>query len=133
MLLKLLRSANIRVVDGPGLASVMKKRDPLPPFPRGGLHWSVLTGKRVAAELLREANAALGSDFGEMVVGAPTWDYAASERDRDLALFLNIWSLVADYPVGDAELDCRPTREGQRTKLVAVGGSFTGHLLDPLS
>ncbi len=133
VLLELLRAANIHVIDGPGLASGMKQRDPLPPFPRGGLHWSVLTGKRVAAELLREANAALGSDFGEIVVGTPTWNHAPSERDRDLALLLNIWSLVADYPVGDAELDCRPTRTGQRTQLIAVGGSFAGHLLDPLS
>jgi hypothetical protein len=133
VLLDLLRSANIRVIDGPGLVAGMKKRDPLPPFPRGGLHWSVLTGKRLSALLLQEANAAVGADFGELKLGAPTWNNAPGERDRDLAMFLNVWRVDADYPVGNAPLDCRPTPQGQRTKLIAIGGSFTGHLLDPLS
>ena len=57
-----LRSAGIPVIDGPGVTQTMKVSDPLPPFPRGGTHWSRLVGARVSTTVMEAAKRRSGRD-----------------------------------------------------------------------
>jgi len=108
----------------------LKKSDPLPPFPRGGLHWSTLVGKRVAERLLRESQRASGINLGSLHVGKTDWTAVPNTRDADLAVFLNLAWRPVDYRVGRAALSCQPTELGRNTRIVAIGGSFVGQVFD---
>ena len=129
----LLRDRDIPVVDGHELAVLAKARDPLPPFPPGGTHWSRLVGGRAAAALVAALDRASGQDFGDATVGDPSWTAPATGSDADLANLLNLFRPPIDYPTGLARLDCRQTDLGQHRGLIAIGGSFVGQVLDALA
>lgn len=128
----LANAAGIHVLDGPALTRAMKERDPLPPFPRGGMHWSVLVGQRVAGQVMQELNRQFRSDMGSVSLGATRWDLPPNGRDADLARLLNLLWAPTDYKTASAALECHTTDDGQATRLVAVGGSFLGVIFDAL-
>jgi hypothetical protein len=125
----LLAARGIPVLDGHEAAMAMKRDDPLPPFPRGGTHWSRLAAHRVASMLLEEAGRQAGADLGGLSVSAIGWSAAPAGQDSDLARLLNLYSPPLDYRVGAGTIDCRPTEVGARGELVAVGGSFLWEVL----
>lgn len=133
VLTELLRDSQIPVFDGTELVREAKSRDPLPPFPPGGVHWSTLVGARAAGRLMQELARVSGSDFGTLNLGTPRWDASPRPNDADLALLLNLRHPPNRYRVGAAELDCRSTPIGRATQLIAVGGSFLGVVFTPLS
>jgi len=129
----LLRQAGIPVIDGPALVRTMMARDPLPPFARGSVHWSLLVGKRVASIVMDELGRSWGVDHGGLTLRDVQWTAAPIGFDADLAALLNLRRPPLDYLTGTAELVCRPTAAGRRTALIAVGGSFTVGVLEPLA
>lgn len=131
-LVALLRRAGVPVIDGATLARAMKTQDPLPPFPRGGTHWSRLVGARVAALAMAEIGRLAGTDLGTLGLGEPRWDAPPIGTDADLAVLLNLLIPPLDYPTGEAELECRPTPAGQAADLIGVGGSFLGQVMRPI-
>jgi len=131
MLVQGLRGAGLAVVDGPSLVRDMKASDPIAPFPRGGLHWSLLAGKRVGSVMLQDLGRASAADLGGFTVALPHWHAAPDPKDADLARLLNVWRTPLDFETGQAEVQCRPTEQGRRTTLIAVGGSFLSALLEP--
>jgi len=128
----LLQDAGIPVIDGSDMALAMKARDPLPPFPRGSVHWSRLAGGRAAGALMDEITALSGVDLGGLTLRNPRWTAAPVGTDADLAAILNLLRPPLDYPTGEAESICRPTVRGQSASLIAVGGSFLITALDPI-
>jgi SGNH hydrolase-like domain, acetyltransferase AlgX len=129
----LLRAAGLPVVDGAAATRTMKGRDPLPPFPRGGTHWSKLVGARVAAAVMAEIGRQAGVDLGGLSATATDWDAPPTGTDADLALVLNLLVPPLDYPTARPELQCRPTSAGMDTALIALGGSFLEEVEDPIA
>lgn len=132
LLVAMLRNADVRVVDGPALVRRMKQLDLLPPFPRGGVHWTSLAAKRIASVTLAELNLASWQDLGSLAVGEPRWNAAPTAKDADMALLLNLFRPPLDYPAPTAPVECRATPSGRDATLISVGGSFAVTLLDPL-
>jgi len=128
-----LRSAGIPVIDGPGVTQTMKVSDPLPPFPRGGTHWSRLVGARVSTTVMEAAKRRSGRDMGQLSVDPPRWNAAPTGADIDLARLLNLWRPPLDYPAPSVAWRCGPTAAGRDTRLVAVGGSFLEQVLEPIA
>ena len=128
-----LRQAGIVTIDGPELVQAMKAHDPLPPFPRGGTHWSRLAGARVSARLVEAITRLSRRDVGELVIDPPRWNTPPTGSDADLARVLNLWRPPVDYPTGSASRRCRATAAGRNTRLIAVGGSFLDQILDPIA
>jgi alginate O-acetyltransferase complex protein AlgJ len=126
-----LRAHGAVVVDGHALTMAMKAEDPLPPFPRGGIHWSRVVGARVAGVVIR--SVARDRDFGGVDLRALRWTASPEKSDRDLAELLTLFVPPFDYPVGVAEVVCRPTTTGQASALLTVGGSFLYQVLDPIT
>jgi alginate O-acetyltransferase complex protein AlgJ len=129
----LLRATGTPVIDGHALVMAMKAEDPLPPFPRGGTHWSRIVGARVADVVMREASRAGDVGVGGIHVRSVRWDSRPEKSDRDLADLLKLYAPPYDYRVGAAELVCRPTATGRSRSLLTVGGSFLYQILDPIS
>jgi hypothetical protein len=50
--------------------------------------------------------------------------------DIDLARLTNLYGPPFGYVTGKAEVRCRPTSSGQNTRLIVVGGSFIGGVVD---
>jgi hypothetical protein len=132
LFVRMLREGGIPVIDGAELARAMKARDPLPPFPRGSTHWSLLAGSRVAGVVMDEARRLSGEDLGQLTVDHPRWDARPVGSDADLANLLNLLWPPLDYPTGAAAPVCRPTVRGRSTTLIAVGGSFLEAVLGPI-
>jgi hypothetical protein len=90
-----LRQAGVATIDGPELVQAMKAHDPLPPFPRGGTHWSLLAGARVGARLVEAIARLAGRDVGELVIDPPWWGAppTGSDADLDAALEFIPWPL----------------------------------------
>ena len=128
-----IRDAHIVMIDGPSLVREMKRVDPLPPFLRGSTHWSVLAGDRVSQKVVEAIGRLWNRDVGAIVLDPPRWDAPPRGTDADLVALLNLWRPPLDYRAGAAERECRPTAEGQRSRLVAVGGSFLEEILEPIS
>src|SRR5262249_6002229 len=126
-----LRATGTSVIDGHALVMAMKAEDPLPPFPRGGTHWSRLVGVRVANTLLRDVSR-LTVDVGSIDVRNVRWDGRPETSDRDLADLLKLFAPPFDYRVGTWERVCQPTAGGQARTLVTIGGSFLFQVLDPI-
>ncbi len=128
-----LRQAGITTIDGPDMVQAMKAHDPLPPFPRGGTHWSRLAGARVSARLMEAIARLSRHDVGELVIDPPRWDVPPTGSDADFARLLNLWRPPVDYPTGSASRRCRATAAGRNTRLIAVWGSFLDQILDPIA
>jgi len=128
-----LREAGVTTLDGHALVAAMKVEDPLPPFPRGGTHWSRLTGARVAGVVMREVARPRAVDLGGVDVRGARWDARPEKTDRDLAELLTLFTPPFDYRVGDAETVCRATATGRGRTLVTVGGSFLNQILEPIT
>lgn len=129
----MLRQAGIAVIDGPELTRAMKARDPIPPFPRGSTHWSLLAGSRVAGVFMDDVRRLTGDDLGQLTVENPRWDAPPTGSDADFAGLLNVLWPPLDYPTGAAAPVCRSTVRGRSTALIAVGGSFLEAVLGPLA
>jgi hypothetical protein len=127
-----LRLTGIHVIDGPELIQTIKISDPLPPFPRGGMHWSRLVGARVSTTVMEEAKRRSGRDMGQLSVDPPRWNATPTGTDIDLARLLNLWRPPLDYPAPSVAWRCGPTAAGRDTRLVAVGGSFLEQVLEPI-
>lgn len=132
LLVALLRQAGIPVIDGSDLTLAMKAQDPLPPFPRGGVHWSRLAASRVATVFMDEIQRLSGADLGRITQRDPRWTGPPIGSDADLAALLNLLRPPINYPTGTPESICQSTAHGQRTSLVAVGGSFLLTVIEPL-
>lgn len=132
-LVELLQEAGVPVIDGAALARAMKTQDPLPPFPRGGTHWSQLVGARVAALAMAEIGRVAGADLGGLVLGPIRWDAPPAGTDADLANLLNLLIPPLDYSTGQAAVQCRPTPAGGAASLIGFGGSFLDQLLRPIA
>jgi hypothetical protein len=128
-----LREAGVPVIDGHALVQAMKVKDPLPPFPRGGTHWSRVVGVRVAEVVLAEVRRRGRRDVGGVTVHNLRWDARPEKSDRDLADLLTLFAPPLDYRVAAARTVCRPTPGGQARALVTIGGSFLYQILDPLT
>lgn len=128
----LLRQAGVPVIDGAALTRAMKTQDPVPPFPRGGTHWSRLAGARVSVQVMAEIDRLAGTDLGALTLGEPRWDTSPVGSDRDLATLLNLLLPPLDYPTGEATIECRPTTAGRGLNLIGVGGSFLQEILEPI-
>jgi hypothetical protein len=128
-----LRAAGVAVIDGHGLVTAMKAEDPLPPFPRGGIHWSRVVGARVAGVVMREVARLSAVDGGTVDVRTVRWDARPETSDRDLADLLTLFVPPFDYRVGMPEVVCRPTSRGRARTLVTVGGSFLYQILEPIT
>lgn len=128
-----LRQAGVATIDGPELVQTMKAHDPLPPFPRGGTHWSLLAGARVGARLVEAIGRLSGRDVGEFAIDPPRWGAPPTGSDADLARLLNLWRPPVDYPTASAGRRCRSAAAGRNTRLIAVGGSFLDQILDPIA
>jgi alginate O-acetyltransferase complex protein AlgJ len=132
LFVRMLRESGVAVIDGPELARAMKARDPLPPFPRGSVHWSLLAGSRVAGVVMEEIRRISGDDLGQLTVDTPRWNAPPVGSDADYARLLNLLRPPLDYPTGAARPVCRSTLRGRRTVAVAVGGSFLEAVLGPI-
>ena len=132
-LISRLRAAGVAVIDGHALVMAMKAEDPLPPFPRGGIHWSRVVGARVTDVVMREASRLGGADLGGVGVRTVRWDAGPEKSDRDLADLLTLAVPPLDYRVGAAEIVCRPTATGRARALITLGGSFLYQILDPIN
>jgi hypothetical protein len=132
LLTALLRQNGVPFIDGHDLAMRAKSADPLPPFPRGGTHWSRLVGARAAELLMRELRRISGGDLGDLSLGDVAWTAPPEGSDADLAHLLNLFVAPVGYPTGVAKIDCRRTALGARGGMIAVGGSFLGQVLDPI-
>ena len=128
-----LRQAGVATIDGPELVQAMKAHDPLPPFPRGGTHWSLLAGARVGARLMEAIARLSGRDVGEFAIDPPRWSTPPAGSDADLARLLNLWRPPVDYPTASARRRCRSAAAGRNTRFIAVGGSFLDQILDPIA
>ena len=128
-----LRQAGVATIDGPELVRAMKAHDPLPPFPRGSTHWSLLAGARVGARLVEAIARLSAHDVGELVIDPPGWGAPPTGSDADLARMLNLWRPPVDYPTASASRRCRSAAAGRTTRLIAVGGSFLDQILDPIA
>jgi hypothetical protein len=128
-----LRGAGVTVIDGHALVTVMKTEDPLPPFPRGSIHWSRLVGARVADVVMREVTRKGDVDVGGIDVRSVRWDARPEKSDRDVADLLTLSVTPLDYRVGAPEIACRLTVAGRARALVTIGGSFLYQVLDPIT
>ena len=129
---QLLTQAGVPVIDAQEAVQAMKRQDPLPPYPRGGTHWSRLAASRVAETTIRTIDQLAGQDFGGFEQGPVRWDQRPVKSDGDLARLLNLWHPPLDYPTGTAELACRPTPLGRDAGIIVVGDSFIEQLMDPI-
>ena len=129
---ELLQGAGVPVIDGAALTRAMKPQDPLPPFPRGGTHWSRLVGSRVAVQVMAEIDRLAGTDLGAVTLGETVWDARPAGTDRDLAYLLNLLFPPYGYPTGEAALQCRPTPAGRGANFIGLGGSFLQQVMDPI-
>lgn len=125
-----LRRRGIAVVDGPALLEEMASADPVPPFPRGGVHWSRLAATRVAAVVVDEARRRVAGGVGTMELEGTRWDAHPVDTDADFASLLNLRHPPLDYPVGKAEVRCRP--EPGAPGLIGIGGSFLIGVIEPM-
>lgn len=130
---RLLTEAGVPVVDAYEPILAMKRQDPVPPYPRGGTHWSRLTAGRIATSLVQTIDRLTGQDFGGFETGPVRWDAPPVGSDGDLARLLNLWHPPLDYPTGAAEPRCRPTALGRDAGIIIVGDSFSEQLMDPLT
>jgi hypothetical protein len=128
-----LRAAGVPVIDGHAVVMAMKAEDPLPPFPRGSIHWSRLAGARVAALVLREAGRQGGVDLGGLEMRNVRWDARPEQSDRDVADLLTLFAPPLGYRVGEAEIVCRPTPLGRTRAFVTIGTSFLYQMLAPIT
>ncbi|MFO1059319.1 MAG: hypothetical protein U1E53_20425 [Dongiaceae bacterium] len=119
-----LAERGVHVVDGYEAVMAMKRADPLPPFPRGGIHWSRLAAWRMARVVIEEAGRISGVDLGGLAVGEVGWDSPPNGDDADLAILLNLRRPPVDYRVGLGTVSCRATTAGAESTLLALGGSF---------
>ena len=122
-------AAGIPVIDGPGLTQTMKVSDPLPPFPRGGTHWSRLVGARVSTTVMEAAKRRSGRDMGQLSVDPPRWNAAPTGADIDLARLLNLWRPPLDYPAPSVAWRCGPDA---RTRPRGRRG-FLEQVLEPIA
>ena len=129
----MLKNRDVPLVDGPVLVRRMKTEDPLPPFPRGGTHWSNLAALRVAGRLVGAIGDASSLDIGAITVGEPRWDGKPIGSESDLAVLLNLQWPPLDYATGVAAINCRGTAAGRERPLIAVGGSFLFDILQPIA
>lgn len=128
-----LRAAGVTVIDGHALVMAMKAEDPLPPFPRGSIHWSRLVGARIAGVVMRELGRLGDVDLGGVDVLTVRWDARPAQSDRDVANLLTLFVPPLDYRVGVPEIACRPTTIGRSRALVTVGTSFLYQILAPIT
>ena len=119
-----LRQAGIAMIAGPDLVQAMKGHDPLPPFPRGGTHRSLLAGARVSGRLVAAIARSLGRDVGELAIDPPQWRVPPTGSDAGLARLLNLWRPPVDYPTGSASHRWRSAAAGRSTRLIAVDSYF---------
>lgn len=127
-----LSEAGVTVFNAGDAVRLMRAYDPLPPFPRGGIHWSNLASLRVSAKVVSTLSELGKWDIGNIELGKVDWDTSPIGTDADLAELLNLWQPPVDFPTGHANVGCRTTSEGQGIKLVAVGGSFSQGMLAPM-
>jgi acetyltransferase AlgX (SGNH hydrolase-like protein) len=128
----LLRDRGVPVIDGHAVVMAMRAEDPLPPFPRGGTHWSRLVGVRVAGIVMREVDRLGGADLGGVDARNVRWDARPEKSDRDLADLLKLLVSPDDYRVAAWDAACRTTPLGRSRNLVSIGGSFLFQVLDPI-
>jgi hypothetical protein len=127
-----LRAAGVPVVNGPALTKKRKKHDPIPPFPRGGIHWSLGVGDHVARQVMLELARIARQDLGSVKITGTQWDAPPVGSDRDLAELLNLLAAPADYPTARNDVACRLTDAGKSTELRVVGGSFANTIFRKL-
>lgn len=123
-------SAGVRVIDGVALTRRYTRQDPVPAFPRGGVHWSRLVQSRVAQRLLAVLSAEVREPLGWLSLGPVDWQAAPTGSDADYALLLNLLEPPLDYPVGQAAQRCHAWPAGQARDLVLVGSSFMGGVIE---
>ncbi len=128
-----LRAAGVSFVNGVALTRGYGKRDPVPPFPRGGTHWSLAVGDRVARQVVMQLSDASGIDLGKVRFEHWRWDLPPFGSDADLANLMNLADPPLDYPTGRGEIDCRPSEAARAMDLHVVGGSFAVGIESPLN
>jgi hypothetical protein len=119
-----LRSASVPVLDGAALAQAAEATDPLPAFPRGGVHWSLLLQWRADRLVLGLLAGESGLALGSLELQAVDWQARPADSDADLANLLNLLRPPLDYLVGQADVRCVAQPEGAGRPLLAAGTSF---------
>ncbi len=119
-----LRSARVPVLDGAALAAAADAAGPLPAFPPGGVHWSLLLQWQVDQEVLRLLAAESGLALGTLDIQAVDEAAPPQESDADLANLLNLLRPPLDYPTARPEVRCEAGPDGAARPLLAAGTSF---------
>lgn len=132
-LLAALAAQDVRVIDGIAAVRRFTAEDPLPAFPRGGIHWSAYNAKRLARRLVEVLSAEGRAALGRLLPGPPDWSAPPTGSDVDYAQLLNLLWPPTDFPAAQAAVTCRPTARGRAQELVVVGTSFTNGLLQPIA
>ncbi|MFO1061858.1 MAG: hypothetical protein U1E53_33420 [Dongiaceae bacterium] len=130
-LLAMLAAEGVPTFDGDATVRAMKGRDPVSPFPTGGIHWSSLAGRRVAGMIMADLGRLAGADLGGVSVADLRWDAAPAEQDADLRMLANLYAPLPEA-VGAGRLVCRPAAAGRGARLIAVGGSFLRTILETI-
>jgi alginate O-acetyltransferase complex protein AlgJ len=126
---QMLKQAGIRFVDGTAQLTQSLTKYGFEPFPRGGIHWTILSAYPASQALINEVNEAVGDHVlqpFEIVVTPAT---SPEGSDRDYAELLNVLWPPIDYPT--ARVSPRypsPPECKRRVSIAAVGGSFTSQI-----
>ena len=129
----MLNAAQVSLVDGPTLVLQAALQDPLPPFPRGGTHWSKLIIDRAAQNALAGLSEAAEENLGTYEIGAVDWSSEPEGSDNDLARLLNLSESPFDYATARAAIRCQTSAAGKRHHLLMIGTSFSGQIAGALS
>lgn len=119
-----LQSARVPVLDGAALAAVADAAGPLPAFPPGGVHWSLLLQWQVDQEVLRLLAGESGLALGRLDIQAVDAAAPPQDSDADLANLLNLLWPPLDYPTAKPTVRCEAGPDGATRPLLAAGTSF---------
>jgi hypothetical protein len=121
----MLKQAGIRFVDGTAQLTESLMKYGFEPFPRGGIHWTMLSAYPASQALIREINEALGDHVLQMFDIVVTRAASPEGSDRDYAELLNVLWPPIDYPTAHVapQYLSRPECK-RRVSVAAVGGSF---------
>jgi alginate O-acetyltransferase complex protein AlgJ len=126
---EMLKQGGIRFVDGTAQLTQSFTQYGFEPFPRGGIHWTMLSAYPASQALIREINEALGDHVLQPFDIAVTPAPSPEGSDRDYAELLNVLWPPIDYPT--ARISSRFASPGEckrRVSIAAVGGSFTSQI-----
>ena len=125
LLVPMLESYNVNYLDGHAFFMMLKKNEPYPVFPKGGIHWNYYGAFLFTREITNKISFMIGKKCNELQYDKINLLQEPFEGDGDLALLINLWDWSpfidpSPYPA----MKTGSTPDAFKPNILFIGDSF---------